>query len=62
MIVLRTEWDKEWDSVYKIWRVEFQNTNGMKLEHTIDLELESKGLKVRDANGHQKRANSNVKQ
>lgn len=27
--------------------VEFQNTNGMKLEHTIDLELESKGLKVR---------------
>ena len=42
--------------------MEFQNTNGMKLEHTIDLELESKGLKVRDANGHQKRANSNVKQ
>lgn len=45
----------------EIQRVEFQNTNGMELK-CIDLELETKGLEVREMGQGSKRANSKVEQ
>ena len=45
----------------EIQRVEFQNTNGMELK-CVDLELETKGLEVREMGQGSKRANSKAEQ